>query len=100
MGLVQASAELVSGSLAAIRGFGSQLFLLLQSVFLGGKTSASMAEWHLVAKEACLGDWGRFLWIQASAGGDRSWPAVVKAHWDLCLVAQLVPGPDWGMLLV
>lgn len=98
MGLQKLSLDLQwpSGVLEAIS------FFFCSRVSQEGKTfSARMAEWHLVAKEAHLGvgDWGRFLWIQGSAGGGSSWPAVVKALWDLCLVAQLVPSLDWSMLL-
>lgn len=52
-----------------------------------------MAEWHLVAKEACLGgsDCRKFLRIQGSAVRDSSWPALglIRAHQDLFLVASL-----------
>lgn len=77
-------------------------FSFPSQIFQEGETfSASAAEWHLVAKEACLGvgDWGRFLWVQGSVGGDSSWPAVAKAHRDLCLVTHLVPSLVWSMLV-
>lgn len=52
-----------------------------------------MAEWHLVAKEACLGvrDCRRFLRIQGAAVRDSSWLSLglVKAHQDLFLVVSL-----------